>query len=417
MSTTFVVISHLCLFADLRCRYEFVEDEELVKNISEPVQTRKIENIAGNEKEPFETNVKTVVNEELVKNISGPVQTQKTKPVQPTKNIDEKEPSETKIKTVVNENGDKESKNVSSINDLEARLELKLSHLLEKNENQTLAKINEILEKNVSLSIDFNDVKVDNKKQVREKNESESVTKLVVKLDDLLEKNENERLVHEKNETVSKDQVTIAENDLPQDLITKSNPKNDFKIPVIDNKESNEPNSSSLASNDAKSSPKAARPTKESEIESNATLKQNVLKVEIAEPKISPKLDSNDNDKEFKPKIDDDIDIEKSSMNNSQSPIPEEYNVLPKSNLSDYKNISILKPTKIENEESKIVNNHFFIVIMVVSAIIIPIIIGTTLYFCCKKSKKENQNIELGHMGNGNEEKAEVSNNTTESEL
>ena len=129
MSTTFVVISHLCLFADLRCRYEFVEDEELVKNISEPVQTRKIENIAGNEKEPFETNVKTVVNE----------------------------------------NGDKESKNVSSINDLEARLELKLSHLLEKNENQTLAKINEILEKNVSLSIDFNDVKVDNKKQVREK--------------------------------------------------------------------------------------------------------------------------------------------------------------------------------------------------------------------------------------------------------
>ena len=128
MSTTFVVISHLCLFADLRCRYEFVEDEELVKNISEPVQTRKIENIAGNEKEPFETNVKTVVNE----------------------------------------NGDKESKNVSSINDLEARLELKLSHLLEKNENQTLAKINEILEKNVSLSIDFNDVKVDNKKQVNE---------------------------------------------------------------------------------------------------------------------------------------------------------------------------------------------------------------------------------------------------------
>ena len=377
MSTTFVVISHLCLFADLRCRYEFVEDEELVKNISEPVQTRKIENIAGNEKEPFETNVKTVVNE----------------------------------------NGDKESKNVSSINDLEARLELKLSHLLEKNENQTLAKINEILEKNVSLSIDFNDVKVDNKKQVREKNESESVTKLVVKLDDLLEKNENERLVHEKNETVSKDQVTIAENDLPQDLITKSNPKNDFKIPVIDNKESNEPNSSSLASNDVKSSPKAARPTKESEIESNATLKQNVLKVEIAEPKISPKLDSNDNDKEFKPKIDDDTDIEKSSMNNSQSPIPEEYNVLPKSNLSDYKNISILKPTKIENEESKIVNNHFFIVIMVVSAIIIPIIIGTTLYFCCKKSKKENQNIELGNMGNGNEEKAEVSNNTTESEL
>ena len=104
-------------------------------------------------------------------------------------------------------------------------------------------------------------------------------------------------------------------------------------------------------------------------------------------------------------------------MNNSQSPIPEEYNVLPKSNLSDYKNISILKPTKIENEESKIVNNHFFIVIMVVSAIIIPIIIGTTLFFCCKKSKKENQHIELGNLGNGNEEKAEVSNNTTESEL
>ena len=51
-----------------------MEDEELVKNISEPVQTRKIENIGGNEdtvrnnideKEPFETNLKTVVNEEL----------------------------------------------------------------------------------------------------------------------------------------------------------------------------------------------------------------------------------------------------------------------------------------------------------------------------------------------------------------
>ena len=34
--------------------------------------------------------------------------------------------------------------------------------MLEKNENQTLAKINEIFEKNVNLSIDFNDVKVDN---------------------------------------------------------------------------------------------------------------------------------------------------------------------------------------------------------------------------------------------------------------
>ena len=144
-------------------------NEELVKNISEPVQTQKIENIGRNEKELFETNFKTVVNEELVKNISGPVQTQKTKPVQPTKNIDEKERSETKIKTVVIENGEKESKNVSSISDFDAKLELKLSHLLEKNENQTLAKINEILEKNVSLSTDFNEVKVHNKKQVREK--------------------------------------------------------------------------------------------------------------------------------------------------------------------------------------------------------------------------------------------------------
>ena len=104
-------------------------------------------------------------------------------------------------------------------------------------------------------------------------------------------------------------------------------------------------------------------------------------------------------------------------MNNSQSPIPEEYNLMPKSNLSYYKNISILKPTKIENEESLIVNNHFFFIFIVVSAIIIPIIIGTTLFFCCKKSKKENQSIELGHLGNGNEERAEVSNNTTESEL
>ena len=151
--------------------------------------------------------------------------------------------------------------------------------MLEKNENQTLAKINEILEKNVILSIDFNDVKVDNKKQVREKNESESETKLVVRLSDLLEKNKNETLVHEKNETVSKDQVTIAENDLPQDIITKSNPKIDFKIQVVDNKESNEPNSSSLASKVAEASPKVARPTKQSEIESNATLKQNLLKV------------------------------------------------------------------------------------------------------------------------------------------
>ena len=61
-----------------------MEDKELVKNISEPVQTQKIENIAGNEetvknntnndeKEPFETNIKTVVNEELIKNISEPV--------------------------------------------------------------------------------------------------------------------------------------------------------------------------------------------------------------------------------------------------------------------------------------------------------------------------------------------------------
>ena len=73
------------------------------------------------------------------------------------------------------------------------------------------------------------------------------------------------------------------------------------------------------------------------------------------------------------------------------------------------------KPTKIENKESLVVNNHLFIIFIVVSAIIIPIIIGTTLFFCCKKSKKENQNIELGNMGNGNEEKAEVSNNTTES--
>ena len=118
-------------------------------------------------------------------------------------------------------------------------MELKLSDLLEKNENQTLAKINEILEKNVSLSTDFNEVKVHNKKQVREKNESESVTKLVVKLGDLLEKNKNETLVHEKNETVSKDQVTIA----PRDIITKSNPKIDFKIQVVDSKEFNEPNS------------------------------------------------------------------------------------------------------------------------------------------------------------------------------
>ena len=186
---------------------------------------------------------------------------------------------------------------------------------------------------------------------------------------------------------------------------------------MVDNKESNKPNSSSLASKVAESSPKAVRPTKLSEIESDATLKQNPLKVDIAEPKISPKLDSNDNDKEFKPKVDDDIDIEKSSMNISQSPIPEEYDVMPKSNLSDYKNISILKPTKIENEEILVDNNHFFIIFIVVSAIIIPIIIGTTLFFCCKKSKKENQNIELGNLGNGNEEKAEVSNNTTESEL
>ena len=368
-----------------------MEDVELAKNISEPVKTPKIKNIDGDE--------------EIVKNI--------TEPVQPTKNIDEKEPLETNAKTVVNEVNDKESKNVSSLSDFEAKLELKISDMLEKNENQTLAKIDELLEKNVSVSIDFNDLKVDNKNEVLEKNESDSVSKLVVKISDMLEKNENKTLVRinellQKNESVSKNQMTIADpetfkfedNDLAQDIVTKSNPKTDSKNQVVDNKV-------------AKSNPEA----KHSETEFDAILKQSTLKVEIPEPKVSPTLDSDDGTEEAKPKIDA-IGIEKSSMNNSQSQTPEEnYRVMPKSDLSDYKNISILEPTQIENQESLVVKNHFLIIFLVVLVVIVPFIIGTIVFFCCKKSKKENQNIELGNLGNGNEEKAEDSNNTTESEL
>ena len=375
-----------------------MEDVELAKNISEPVETPKIKNIDGDE--------------EIVKNI--------TEPVQPTKNIDEKEPLETNAKTVVNEGNDKESKNVSSLSDFEAKLEFKISDMLEKNENQTLAKIDELLEKNVSVSIDFNDLKFDNKNEVLEKNESDSVSKLVVKISDMLEKNENKTLVKEllqKNESVSKNQMTIAdpetfkfeENDLAQDIVTKSNPKTDSKNQVVDNKELG----NTLANKVAKSNPEA----KYSETEFDAILKQNTLKVEIPEPKVSPTLDSDDGTEEAKPKIDP-IDIEKSIMNNSQSQTPEEnYRVMPKSDLSDYKNISILEPTQIENQESLVVKNHFLIIILVVLVVIVPFIIGTIVFFCCKKSKKENQSIELGNLGNGNEEKAEDSNTTTESEL
>ena len=379
-----------------------MEDVELAKNISEPVKTPKIKNIDGDE--------------EIVKNI--------TEPVQPTKNIDEKEPLETNAKTVVNEVNDKESKNVSSLSDFEAKLELKISDMLEKNENQTLAKIDELLEKNVSVSIDFNDLKVDNKNEVLEKNESDSVSKLVVKISDMLEKNENKTLV-QKNESVSKNQMTIAdpetfkfeENDLAQDIVTKSNPKTDSKNQVVDNKELTL-NSSSLANTLANKVAKSNPEAKHSETEFDAILKQSTLKVEIPEPKVSPTLDSDDGTEEAKPKIDA-IGIEKSSMNNSQSQTPEEnYRVMPKSaDLSDYKNISILEPTQIENQESLVVKNHFLIIFLVVLVVIVPFIIGTIVFFCCKKSKKENQNIELGNLGNGNEEKAEDSNNTTESEL
>ena len=75
---------------------------------------------------------------------------------------------ETNVKTIVNNGNDKELKNFSSLSDFDAKLELEISDILEKTQNKTPAKINELLEKNVSFTIDFNDLEVDNKKQVNE---------------------------------------------------------------------------------------------------------------------------------------------------------------------------------------------------------------------------------------------------------
>ena len=261
----------------------------------------------------------------------------------------------------------------SDSSDLEAKkvsqIELEISDILKDHENKTIAKINEILEGNEIKKIGIK------KRKENDSTKNDTVRPLESKIDakkDMVKPNATLKKTTLKVDIVGPKIVKAPKGGydiLPNSTdykITKSNPKIDDQ--VINENNRVLPNSTSFEHEIEKSNPKSA------------------------------------------------INITNKNKSFTQTP-KGGYDVLPNSTASEYKNITILEPTKFGKKENLVAINYVYIFSIFISAFIIPIIIGTILFFCCRKEKKFDQNIELGEIGKDNEEKAEVSDNTNTSEL
>ena len=277
---------------------------------------------------------------------------------------------------------DLKTKNVSQI-------EVDIRNIFKENENKTLAKISDLLEKSEI-------------KKVLIKKENDTVRPLDSKIEAKKGKVEAAR---PKNESQVKPNATLKKTTLKVDIggpkIVKVNPK-------IESDKSTDKN---------RVQPKSTSSEHPKIDQSDQLIKENHSNSTSSDHKIEksyPKIDMED---KMKSAINESNNKE-SNLNNSYDQNPNDgYMMLPNSTVSEYKNITILEPTKFEKKDNKVAINYVYIFTMIASAIFIPIIIGAMLFFCCKRVKKPETNIELGEFGKGNEEKNENSDNTNISEL
>ena len=374
--------------------------------------------------------------------------------------IEEKKPLKTTTESVVIDDNDADSKKIDSVFSDSVEKEPK-DGIDSNSEAKPFKTTMESVEidtesKNVS-KIDFSDFETKN--EPLNLNVLDNVV-IDSELSDLKTKNVSQIEVDIRNIFKENENKTLAK---ISDLLEKSEIK---KVLIKKENDTVRPLDSKIEAKKGKV--EAARPKNESQVKPNATLKKTTLKVDIGGPKIvkvNPKIESDKSTDKNRvqpkstssehPKIDQSdqlikenhsnstssdhkieksypkIDLEdkmksainesnnkESNLNNSYDQNPNDgYMMLPNSTVSEYKNITILEPTKFEKKDNKIAINYVYIFTMIASAIFIPIIIGAMLFFCCKRVKKPEQNIELGEFGKGNEEKAENSDNTNTSEL
>ena len=378
--------------------------------------------------------------------------------------IEEKKPLKTTTESVVIDDNDADSKKIDSVFSDSVEKEPIKDGIDSNSEAKPFKTTMESVEidtesKNVS-KIDFSDFETKN-------DESEPLNLDVLDnvvidsdLSDLKTKNVSQIEVDIRNIFKENENKTLAK---ISDLLEKSEIK---KVLIKKENDTVRPLDSKIEAKKGKV--EAARPKNESQVKPNATLKKTKLKVDIGGPKIvrfnpkiefdkstdknrvqpkstsseHPKIDQSDQlinenhrnstssdhkiEKSY-PKIDledkmksaiNESNNKESNLNNSYDQNPNDgYMMLPNSTVSEYKNITILEPTKFEKKDNLVAINYVYIFTMIASAIFIPIIIGAMLFFCCKRVKKPEQNIELGEFGKGNEEKNENSDNTNTSEL
>ena len=375
--------------------------------------------------------------------------------------IEEKKPLKSTTESVVIDDNDADSKKIDSVFSDSVEKEPIKDGIDSNSEAKPFKTTMESVEidtdsKNVS-KIDFSDFETKN--EPLNLNVLDNVV-IDSELSDLKTKNVSQIEVDIRNIFKENENKTLAK---ISDLLEKSEIK---KVLIKKENDTVRPLDSKIEAKKGKV--EAARPKNESQVKPNATLKKTTLKVDIGGPKIvkvNPKIESDKSTDKNRvqpkstssehPKIDQSdqlikenhsnstssdhkieksypkIDLEdkmksainesnnkESNLNNSYDQNPNDgYMMLPNSTVSEYKNITILEPTKFEKKDNKVAINYVYIFTMIASAIIIPIIIGTMLFFCCKRVKKPEQNIELGEFGKGNEEKNENSDNTNTSEL
>ena len=369
--------------------------------------------------------------------------------------IEEKKPLKSTTESVVIDDNDADSKKIDSVFSDSVEKEPIKDGIDSNSEAKPFKTTMESVEidtesKNVS-KIDFSDFET--------KNEPLNLN-IDSELSDLKTKNVSQIEVDIRNIFKENENKTLAK---ISDLLEKSEIK---KVLIKKENDTVRPLDSKIEAKKGKV--EAARPKNESQVKPNATLKKTTLKVDIGGPKIvkvNPKIESDKSTDKNRvqpkstssehPKIDQSdqlinenhrnstssdhkieksypkIDLEdkmksainesnnkESNLNNSYDQNPNDgYMMLPNSTVSEYKNITILEPTKFEKKDNKVAINYVYIFTMIASAIFIPIIIGAMLFFCCKRVKKPETNIELGEFGKGNEEKNENSDNTNTSEL
>ena len=276
---------------------------------------------------------------------------------------------------------DLKTKNVSQI-------EVDIRNIFKENENKTLAKISDLLEKS------------EIKKVLKKENDT------VRPLDSKIEAKKGKvEAARPKNESQVKPNATLKKTTLKVDIggpkIVKVNPK--IESDKSTDKNRVQPKSTSSEHTKIDQSHQLINENHRNSTPSDHEIEKSYPKIDM-EDKMKSAINESNN--------------KESNLNNSYDQnLNDGYLMLPNSTASEYKNITILEPTEFEKKDNLVAVNYVYIFTMIASAIFIPIIIGAMLFFCCKRVKKTEKNIELGEFGKGNEEKNENSDNTNTSEL